>query len=182
VERIESVFDGFGCSSVAIRDETRAVHLRPAVAKAVDETHAALVLGPRSGPKMDLSCAVLTAAQLREGSPPNPHEVGWLVWHYRDNDHFYYLMVKPNGWELGKRDPGYPGGQRFLATGAQPSAAVGKRTVLKVVQTDNEIEAYVDGVHIATLEDTERPYLGGRIGVYTEDADVYFDSISLDTK
>jgi len=46
--------------------------------------------------------------------------VAWVVFRYIDDDHFYHLALKPSGWELGKTDPSYPGGQRFLTTGTLP--------------------------------------------------------------
>ena len=35
---------------------------------------------------------------------------------YVDADHCTYLVLKPNGWELGRRDPTGNGGQLFIAT------------------------------------------------------------------
>jgi hypothetical protein len=37
----------------------------------------------------------------------------------------------------------------------------------------------VDDRLLATVIDTERPYTAGRIGLYTEDAEVYFDDVAL---
>ena len=48
------------------------------------------------------------------------------MWDYTDNNHFSYLALKTNGWELGKRDPAYPGGQRFLATGSDSPTQIGQ--------------------------------------------------------
>ncbi|AIE86083.1 calcium-binding protein [Fimbriimonas ginsengisoli] len=174
-----SAFDGFGCNSVATRGELRCVHLRPKAATNPKETHAGLFLGPYVHGDMTVSCGILTAAQLRLGSPSNPHEVGWLIWNYRDNDHFYYAMAKPNGWELGKRDPAFPGGQRFLATDDRTTYPVGRRYELRVEQRGNRIELFIDGQSITVFEDTDHPYTGGIVGFYTEDADVYFDSLKI---
>jgi hypothetical protein len=135
------------------------------------------VLGPETQGDIEVSCGIETARQLRIGSPPNPHEVGWLVWNYQDNDHFYYFTIKPNGWEIGKRDPSFPGGQRFLTTSTADRFPIGVRHILRVTQTGDQIEAFVDGHRLATYEDWEHTYLYGRLGLYCEDADVYFDSL-----
>ena len=92
--------------------------LSPSVATRADETHSALVL-TRKRYRGNLSFAgrLRTVRQLRTGSAPNPWECGWIVWNYQDAEHFYYLAVKPNGWELGKRDPVYAGGQNSSRPG-----------------------------------------------------------------
>jgi hypothetical protein len=60
---------------------------------------------------------VRTVQQLRAGTPPNPWETAWIVWHATDDRHLSYLMLEPNGWELGQaRARLAGGGQRFLAS------------------------------------------------------------------
>ena len=90
-----------------------------------DETHSALLTSKRTWSDQTFSFTTTTLAQLRQGSAPNPWEVGWVLWHYTDNTHFYSFIAKPNGWELGKEDPAYPGAQRFLASGPSPTYPVG---------------------------------------------------------
>ncbi|HEY2231990.1 MAG TPA: family 16 glycoside hydrolase [Candidatus Angelobacter sp.] len=120
-----------------------------------------------------------TVAQLRQGSAPNPWEVGWVLWHYTDNTHFYYFAPKTNGWELGKEDPAYSGSQRFLATGSSPTFSIGSWHNITIMQTaQNTITVYADGNLITTFTDTERPYTSGRIGLYDEDAHVEFQNVS----
>lgn len=176
-----SAFDGYGCNSNARRKGKTSFHMRPEVAKKAEETHACLVLGPQVAGGWEFSCNSYTQKQLRMNSEPNPHEVGWLVWNYTDNEHFYYLIAKPNGWELGKRDPSYPGGQRFLATG-EGNFPIHNSYELRASQTGATMDAWIDGQHLATFTDMERPYLGGRIGFYCEDADVYFDTPEIRQK
>ncbi|MGH1556012.1 hypothetical protein ACRAWF_42070 [Streptomyces sp. L7] len=100
----------------------------------------------------------------------------WLVWAYTDPEHFYYITLKPNGWELGKRDPGYPGGQRFLATG-RTKYPVGAWYRVRVQQDAAVLAVAVDGKSLVTFTDSERPYLQGRVGAYTEDASVKFEDL-----
>jgi hypothetical protein len=42
-----------------------------------------------------------TERRLR-GDRANPWDAAWLVWRYTDDQHFYYLVLKPDGFELGK--------------------------------------------------------------------------------
>lgn len=169
-------FTGFG----SVTGHPEGFLMAPAAAQSPTVTHAALMTTSDSytagGVVVEVS--LRTEEQLRAGTPPNPWEVGWVVWDYTDNDHFYYAIVKPNGWELGKRDPAYPGGQRFLASGPSPSAAPGENVHflverLTVPGVGVLLRLGVDGGDVVSLVDTENPYWGGgRAGVYTEDAKV----------
>jgi Ca2+-binding RTX toxin-like protein len=153
--------------------------LTPAVATSPSVTHSALVLSQAVlNGDFTYSADVLTDAQLRTGGAPNPWETAWLVWDYTDNDHFYYFALKTNGWELGKRDPAYAGGQRFLATGSDTSFLLKTWYDVAVTQVGATISVSVDGQPIVTFADQERPYTSGRLGIYTEDARVFFDNVS----
>jgi hypothetical protein len=169
------VFTGYGCVSQESSDAGSWMRLHPRAVSHPDATSATLVVAPswkEDLGRIDLRLRLITDAQLRQGSAPNPWEVGWVVWQYTDPDHFYYFIAKPNGWELGKRDPAYPGGQRFLATGNAPQYPVGVWYNVRIVQVGEDIEAFVDGRRLVRFTDSERPYLEGRVGVYTEDADI----------
>lgn len=152
--------------------------LSPSVATRADETHSALVL-TRKRYRGNLSFAgrLRTVRQLRTGSAPNPWECGWIVWNYQDAEHFYYLAVKPNGWELGKRDPVYAGGQRFLASG-HAEYAIGGWHRFVVRQEGNRITLHVNGNKVASFNDTERPYVEGNLGFYSEDAEIEIAGIT----
>lgn len=144
-----------------------------------DETHAALAVasGTYSG-NFKFSGRVRTVRQLREGSPANPWECAWLVWRYVDNDHFYYLALKPTGWELGKRDPSYSGGQYFLVTGSE-QFPVGVWTSFVITAQRNRISIDVEGRRLVDFVDHTVPsYASGNVGLYTEDAIVALDLTS----
>lgn len=152
------------------------VRLAPRAPRSPEETHAALVISRERYADLALSLRVRTEEQLRPGTP-NPWEVGWVVWHYADSHHFYALTLKPNGWELSKQDPDYPGGQRFLVSDHSPTFAVGSWHEVGIVQVGAVIKVTADGRALATFTDTERPYLDGAVGLYTEDARVTFDGL-----
>ncbi|MER5784593.1 calcium-binding protein [Streptomyces mobaraensis] len=166
-----AVFDGHG-TTVGRHD---GLALSPKPARRADETHAGLVVSTATYENVDYEARMRTVAQLRTPKP-NPWEVPWLVWAYTDPEHFYYITLKPNGWELGKRDPAYPGGQRFLATGGE-SFPIGRTSDVRVAQRGARMEVSVDGRGLVAYEDHERPYLKGSVGVYTEDARVVFSEV-----
>jgi Ca2+-binding RTX toxin-like protein len=152
--------------------------LAPQASTTPGETHAALVVSQASFTDVRFSAGFQTIEQLRTGSAPNPWECAWAVFNYTDNTHFYYVAFKPNGWELGKADPAYPGAQRFLATGALPACAVGTEHSFDIQTDGNVIKVWLDGALLTTFTDTENPYLSGKVGFYTEDAKVAFDNVS----
>ncbi|WP_424362064.1 hypothetical protein [Methylocystis parvus] len=187
-----SVFNGYGCNGVIKLWDGNAAMVQPVASVKSTETHAGLISGPILAQPIDtqgnftLEAALKTQKQLRQGTTPNAWEVGWVLWDYADNTHFYYFIAKPNGWELGKGDPAYPGAQRFLATGSSPQYPVGRRYVVKVTHAfsaanGTTMSVYVDNVFLTTFTDKERPYSGGSIGFYTEDAMVYFPSLVVTT-
>jgi hypothetical protein len=157
---------------------SRVLILRPKAANGADATHAALALTRKSfSNHISFAGRVQTVKQLRVDAPPNPWECAWIVWNYQDNAHFYYVALKPTGWEIGKRDPAYPGGQRFLASGSR-KFPIGSWHDFIVNQSDNTIEVRVNGVAIASVADRERPYTAGRLGVYAEDSEVAIDDVT----
>jgi hypothetical protein len=175
--RLKSVFDGYGTIGVG-RDDSRVLSIAPQASTHPEETHAALVASVQSFDNFELTARMKTQRQLRQ-SDPNPWEVGWVVWNYKDNTHFYYLILKPNGWELGKRDPAYPGGQRFLATGSNRSYPVGTWNSVRIRQVGNTVRVSANGEILTKFTDTERPYGAGSVGFYAEDAHVNFDDIAV---
>lgn len=180
------VFTGGGRVTTGSTPETPLV-LEPGVARSPEATLAALVVSESSFSSscLRVSARVVTQQQLREGSDPNPWEVAWLVWDYSDNENFSYALVKANGWELGKRDPAYPGGQRFLATGPEPVSEPGQWgswAVVREVQPDgsSHVTFEVDGSTVADVTDKERPLQQGRVGLYTEDATVAAGELAVE--
>jgi hypothetical protein len=157
---------------------TRVLVLSPSAATDAKMTHSALLISKRSySGRVVFSGQIRTVKQLRIGSAPNPWECAWLVWNYLDQDHFYYLAVKPTGWELGKRDPAYPGGQRFLASGSK-GFSIGEWTRFSIGQARNSIAVRLNGRKIAAYVDAERPYMQGRLGLYAEDAEAQITNIT----
>jgi len=156
----------------------KALLLEPMASTSPGETHAALIVSQTEYADVSFGADFTTISQLRTGSTPNPWECAWAVFNYTDNTHFYYVAFKPNGWELGKADPAYPGAQRFLATGEDMTFAVGSKHSFQITQTGATITVTVDGKVLTTFTDLESPYLSGKVGFYTEDAKVAFDTVT----
>lgn len=170
-------FDGYGKVAVQ-RAGSKVLMLRPEASESPGETHAALVTSERSFSGMKLSVRAKTVKQLRATSP-NPWESAWVIWNYKDNTHFYYLALKPNGWEVGKADPNYEGAQRFLATGSDMRFPVGTWASVKVTQVGATMTVSVNGKLLTRFTDEERPYTSGAVGLYNEDAKTYFDDVRV---
>ena len=172
------VFAGYGSVTATGSAAAPQLTLRPAVATTADTTHAALVVGKPLGDQR-LKARMTLNTQLRTGSAANPWETGWLVTRYQDPEHFYYVALKTNGWELGKRDPAYPGGQRFLATGATPRTGSGQSHTATLTAQGARLTVRIDGEAVTSFTDSQRPYRSGAPGFYSEDADVTFDKVGV---
>jgi Domain of Unknown Function (DUF1080) len=170
-----AVYDGYGTTEITGGEERR-LTMKPQSAARPEVTHGGLATTLQEFGDLDVTAKLGTIRQVRTGKA-NAWEVAWLLWHYTDDLHFYYVALKPNGWEVGKEDPAYPGAQRFLASGTKPRFPIGVQRVVRVRHVRNTIIVWVDGRRLATVTDRERPYSGGRVGLYTEDAEVQFDNI-----
>lgn len=173
------VYAGYGTADAGPGPASWRVRLRPQPAVDPAVTHAALAVSEQQVGDLDMSATMTTLEQLRHPGA-NPWEVAWLLWHYTDDEHYYYIALKTNGWELGKEDPAYPGAQRYLLTGSSPTFPIGRRFDTRVRQLGDEISVVVDGRPLLHVRDTEHPYTHGSVGLYTEDAAVEFDSLRID--
>jgi len=173
-------FNGYGSAAVVADARFgRALQLVPKASTGSGETHAALVTSLGSLTDFSLQLSVQTLRQLRT-PVPLPSETAWVLWRYIDASHFYYFALKPNGWELGKEDPAYPGAQHFLASGPSPVGAIGTWNDLAVEQRSATMTVSVNGKHVVTFTDVQEPYLIGSVGLYCEDAIARFGPIRAD--
>lgn len=173
--RWTDVFNGYGSAQIA-SDGNNVLAQAPKASTSAGETHAALMVSSQQFIDVDVTLQMRTVSQLRTGSNPNPWEVAWVLWNYTDSTHFYYVILKPNGMEIGKEDPAYPGAQRFLVTSSTPYPA-GRWYTVHIEQTGATFTVSVDGTVAGQFTDNERPYMAGAIGLYSEDALVHFNNI-----
>ena len=179
----EIIFDGYGEASCA----DGLLRLKPTTADSHDKTHAGLARSTtveiKAGEVQAIRTTMTTVEQLREDGSPNAWEVGWLLWNYSDNNHFYALALKPNGWEVSKQDTAYEGAQRFLASGNTPVYPPGaSHDVTVAIDTTNPAAVSfvitVDGKELGTVTDSQTPYRSGAVAAYCEDSDVTFTPIT----
>ena len=168
-------------AAIQIEAQNQIMWVAPAAPKSLSETHAALVTSNTTFTNdVNFRGTTRTVKQLRQNNPPNAWEVSWLVWNFKDNTHFYYVVLKPGGWELGKADPAYPGAQRFLATGSNVKFPIGSWNNFEIVhdQAAGAMTVKVNGAVLTSFTDTERPYTSGKVGFYAEDAEVELDGVA----
>lgn len=142
-------------------------------------THSALARTVATFAAATITVRMRTESQTRTRGVPNAWERAWLGWDYRDERHFYYVLLKTNGWEVGKRDPSYPGGQRFLASGAAPAFPLRRWSTVVVRESGGSIAVDVDGRPLARLTDRSRPYTSGAVALYDEDSVALFDGLAV---
>jgi hypothetical protein len=140
------------------------------------ETHSALITTKRAWRDQTISFTTTTLGQLRAGSAPNVWEVGWVMFRFRDLENYYYFIVKPNGFELGKKHGS--DAQIFLATGETARLVVGRPHRVWVQVRGARIRAAVDGVEVVDFTDPHPLLSPGSVGLYEEDSHVRFDSFT----
>jgi hypothetical protein len=101
----------------------------PKAASTPSETHSCLALSTRKYVTGTVSLDIRTDSQLRTGSSPATDEVAQVFFKYVNATHYYYFLLKSDGWELGKKDnlstnvnPDY---KRILDSGATPTITTG---------------------------------------------------------
>jgi hypothetical protein len=153
-----------------------AVTLASTVPTSPAETHSALITTKKTWTDSTISFNATTLAQLRTGSAPNPWEVGWVMFRFRDLANYYYFMVKTNGFELGKKQGS--DAQIFLATGDLPELAVGRPLAVQLRVQGSRIRVSVDGTQVVDFTDPHPLAGAGSVGLYEEDSHVRFDSFA----
>ncbi len=171
-------YNGYGHVSASTCHGPLRLILQPAKPVSAKDTHAALVLSRASWRDFTAEIRVRTNFQLRHPHP-NPWETGWILWHYQSEQHFYYIALKSNGWELGKADPRYPGNQHFLITAAHPVFPARRWYLVRIQQRGDAISITVNGHRLAGFTDYRHPYRTGRIGLYVEDASATFQPVTV---
>ena len=162
--------------AAAAFDRTGVTLWSPASTSA-DRTSSTLVTSKKTWRDQRVSLNMTTEAQLRTGSAPNPWEVGWLMFRFRDRANYYWFTLKTNGFELGKKQGSDK--QIFLVLGDFPNTTVGATRRVEIRTQGARIQVWVDGARIVDYVDPNPLLAAGSIGLYEEDSRVRFDSLSL---
>lgn len=174
-------YDGHGLVSF----QKDGLRIQPASARDKDETHAALVLSRhiKNLKYFELTITYTNLSSLRTDSP-RPWEAFWFFFNYRPDHQFKktnYLLLKTNGLEIGRASG--KNDQVILMTTDRPVMSYGKSQTLRLrrmgtllwIQVDSQTPVVYDFSHA-----TEQPYSDpGAIGLYSEDAAVLIEKISL---
>jgi hypothetical protein len=164
----------------------------PIIRMASGETHSVFSLSTAGYTPSRVVFEYTTVSQTRTN--PHPWEVGWVIWNFRDSNHFYYVALKPNGWELGKEIVTSSGAQsqQYLATGSAPAFRIGQPERVEVTEAVSNgvptftVSARVNGAltRLAAVSDAgsagNPPILSGRVGAYNEDSQVAYTYLGVD--
>jgi len=177
---------GYGSTGVESADpRNNAFYLKPKAVTSVSQTEAALVRSSGSFCNFIVEFDMNTVNQLREGSPPKTWEAGWFLFRYTDMFHYYWLVIRSDGFELGKKDCNTCGdpadGQEYLVTKSLPTLNTNTWQHWKVEGIDNHFKVWIDNKLIVDFEDEEMTsqLTGGNIAMYSEDAYVKYDNMIL---
>jgi hypothetical protein len=191
----QDLFNGYGSACILPGGgKSHVLDLQPQASASPSAAHAALTTTTASfGGGYTLTVNSLTVRQLRTGSPPNPWEVGWVLWNYSGNNHFYNVILKPNGWEVDKEySSNGIQAQQFLASGTSPAFPVGSPEQVVVIQSVSSgvptfvVRATVGGTlqTLATVTDpgtsvSGPAYTSGHAGLYAEDSEAQFGLVRV---
>jgi hypothetical protein len=184
-----SIDNGYGAMGVKTDDRGNNIFfLRPKAAETKNETFSALATTVNNYTDFALTLDVITDKQLRLNTRPNSWEAAWVLFRYTDIFHYYWLLVKPDGVELGKKDCNSCtdpiGGQVFLKRLDAPNLTFDRWSKWNIQALDNHIVVSIDGNRIIDYIDknASETLANGSVGLYTEDADVAFDNIYISSR
>lgn len=175
-----TIYTGYG---EVVFNPDATLTLDPMAATSPDETHAALVVLNDAVfcPSVDFTIRVTATTQTQLRTPPaNPWEVFWLFFNYEDDPTFQtnYLILKPNGIELGKAFGDSL--QEFLYTAPSPQLVLGQPATYEIVKIGTSLQISINGEPIfAEPQDFPLFLNPGQIGLYTEDATVIVHEVLL---
>jgi hypothetical protein len=192
-----SIFNGFGVSGVrteggigggkntSLSNNNKIFFLSPAISASKNQNHASLVTTTKQFGNFELLIDTNTVKQLRAKSTPGPGDAAWVLFRYTDVFHYYWVLLKPTGIELGKKDcntcKDTREGQIFLFTSDKQKLHFGKWSRWDILVTGNHIVVTVDNKKAVDYIDPNmsNELSFGRIGLYSEDALAYFDNIFI---
>ncbi len=182
------VFDGFG--KVEWDKATNKLTMAPKAStqkrkdpKEFQETHACLVISDEKFKQpFALNYTMKTTKQLRQNEPANNWEVGWAVFGYKDDGKFKYTMLKPEGYEMGESL--LNDAQEFLDE-ASDRFPINKDYKVEMKVENDTVYMSVNGRKYPPYKmvgEGKKDHLtaDGKIGFYTEDAEVEVKDIKME--
>jgi hypothetical protein len=124
-----------------------------------------------------------TLAQLRQNSAPNPWEVGWFVFGYKPDGKFKYILLKPNGYGIEFGESLLNNAQNFLYTSPfnKDFFPAGQTYAVDVNVQGKILTLTISGIKYLsyTLSSKDQLTLDGKIGFYSEDANVQISNVRV---
>jgi hypothetical protein len=170
-------WNGYGTAQTTADStlNTYVAALEPEASTSPSETHSTLLTTQSSYTSPTFTVPVRTVQQLRQGSPPAPWEVGWVLWDFNPaTDSFYAVILKPNGWELVKEANGT---ESFIATGSARRFPIGNWYKVTIAQSGSHISVSVNGHRLVSANDGS--FTTGAIGLYCEDSLAHFGNVKV---
>jgi hypothetical protein len=170
-------WNGYGTAQTTADStlNTYVAALEPEVSTSPSQTHSTLLTTQSSYTSPTFTVRVRTVQQLRQGSPPTPWEVGWVLWDFNPTtDSFYGVILKPNGWEVVKEANGT---ESFIATGSARTFPIGNWYKVTVAQSGSQISVSVNGHQLVSANDGS--FTTGAIGLYCEDSLAHFGNVKV---
>ncbi len=184
----KNVYSGYGSTGVEKSGLKSVFYLYPKAVTTAAQTEAALVKSTGSFCNYVVEFDMKTVKQLRQNSPPNSWEAGWFIFRYTDTFHYYWFLIRSDGFELGKKDcdtcTDPVDGQKFLVTEDVPTLKLNKWQHWKIEAVNNHIKVWVDNKLIVDFIDKSMSskLFAGNIAMYAEDAYVQYDNMVLTRK
>jgi hypothetical protein len=181
-----SVDNGYGAMGVRTdKAGNNIFFLSPKAAHGKNETFSSLVTSAAKYSDFNLTLDVRTDKQLRLKSSPNDWEVAWVLFRYTDVFHYYWLILKPDGVELGKKDCSSctdpVQGQVFLKRLSHPTLKINNWSTWNISAIKNHIVVDINGSRIIDYIDrnASADLSKGSIALYSEDAIASFDNVHV---
>ena len=170
---------------------TNIFYYQPKTSTSPSESHASLTTSTQTYRDFQMTLNMKTVKQLRQNSPPNTWETGWIFWHYTGDFHQYALILKTNGLQIEKKDNNNncDACEIYLFQNHNFPVKIGQWQTLTLRVTNSasgtpHIQAWVDGLLAADfIDNSSQPnspqMASGAMGLYSEDAFVNIDSVDI---
>ena len=174
-EQWRAEYDGYGRTQVTDEGGS-ALSLSPRSARDPEVTHGGLVTTTREFEDIELTTQLRTVRQLRRGRPIPGRWPGCSGTTPMTTTSTPSSSSRTAGSSARRTRP-IPAPSGIWPRGTSPTFPIEVAHTVRVRQVGDTITVWANGELLTTYTDKERPYVGGRVGLYTEDAEVTFDSV-----
>jgi hypothetical protein len=164
---------GYGTAGITT-DGTHVLFEKPKEATTKAETHSSLVTSKATFINADGTVREKVVRQYPRGGTPNTYDVAWILWHWQDSKHYYWVALRTNGLSFGKTN----GSQHGIFYTKTPYA-VGHWYTVRVWQRYRTIRVYVNGTQVMSYTDNDGAYEKGKLGLCAENSIVHWDDVDV---